>query len=88
VSVKKSATPAGFEGARNSAKPSETDVPPTENQKEGSVTHILARRGCSKCSKAAHLALIAANAVRNGDLFRALELLDEVAAGDVTSVTT
>jgi hypothetical protein len=32
--------------------------------------------------QAAHLALIAANAVRNGDLFKALELLEEVAAGD------
>jgi hypothetical protein len=64
-------------------KPSETEVAPTENQKSGSVTHILARRGCSKCSKAAHLALVAANAVRNGDLYRALEVLDEIAGTDV-----
>ena len=78
----KRATPAGFEGARNSAKPSDTEVAPPENQKSGSVTHLLARRGCSRCSKAAHLALIAANAVRNGDLFKALELLEEVAARD------
>jgi len=43
----------------------------------------LARRGCSKCSNAAHLALVAPNAVRNGDLYRALEVLDEIAGTDV-----
>jgi hypothetical protein len=74
-----SATPAGFEGARDHAKPSETEPAPTENAKSGSVTHIVARRGCSKCSKAAHLALVAANAVRNGDLYRALEILEGMA---------
>jgi hypothetical protein len=48
-------------GIRRCAKQSETEVAPTENRTSGSVTHILARRGCSKCSKAAHLAVVAAN---------------------------
>jgi hypothetical protein len=47
---------------------------------------IDARRGCSKCSKTAHLALIAANAVRNGDLYRALDILDQIAAPDAPGV--
>src|SRR5258708_9054772 len=77
--IQELATPAGIEGARNHAKPSETEPVPTEKLKSVSVSHIVARRGCSKCSKAAHLALVAANAVRNGDLYRALEILEEVA---------
>ena len=72
------ATPAGFEDARNDAKPSETDVAPSENPELGSVTPIVARLGFSKCSKTAHLAMVAANAVKNGDLDRALEILDEI----------
>ena len=80
--IEDSATPAGFEGAPNHAKPSETEPVPTENSKSGSVTNIHARRVCSKCSKVAHLAAVAANAVRNGDLFRALELLDQMSGAD------
>jgi integrase len=47
-----------------------------------------ARRGCSKCSKAPHLALIAANAERNGDLLRALETLDELLGHATMEMTT
>jgi len=80
------ATPAGFENARDCAKPSETESSPTESGAAGSVLRIDARRGCSKCSKTAHLALIAANAVRNGDLYRALDILDQIAAPDAPGV--
>jgi hypothetical protein len=48
-----------------------------------SVSHIVARRVCSKCSKlgaATHLAAVAANAVRDYDLDRALELLERIRA--------
>jgi hypothetical protein len=67
-----------LENARDHAKPSETEPSPSENGAPGSVSHIDAPPGCSKCSKAAHLARIAANAVRNGDLYRALEVLEEI----------
>jgi hypothetical protein len=56
---------------------------PTESAESEPVTQSLAGSGCSKCSKAARLAAVAANAVRNGDLYRAIEILDELAAAEV-----
>jgi hypothetical protein len=50
------------------------------------VTQSHAGSGCSKCSKAVRLAAVAANAVRNGDLYRAIEILDELAVGDAVGV--
>jgi len=73
-------TPSGLEGASNPARPSETDATSTENLQAVSVLPIVARRVCSNCSKAAHLAGVAANAVRDFDLDRALELLAGIAA--------
>jgi len=51
---------------------------PTENSKSKSVKPIVTRRVCSKCSKTARLALLARNAVKNYDLQRALDLLEEI----------
>ena len=67
--------------APGSATVSDDPQSPTENPAAESATPIHARRVCSKCSKAAHLAALAANAVRNADLHRALELLDALQAG-------
>lgn len=64
--------------APGSATVSDDPQSPTENPAAESATPIHARRVCSKCSKAAHLAALAANAVRNADLSRALELLGEI----------
>ena len=71
-------TPSGLEMAPGSATVSDDPPSPTENPAAESATPIHARRVCSKCSKAAHLAALAANAVRNADLSRAIELLVEI----------
>jgi hypothetical protein len=59
---------------------------PTETAELGPVTQSNAGPGCSKCSKAARLAAVAANVVRNGDFHRAIEILDELAAVDGAGV--
>jgi hypothetical protein len=75
----KLATPAGFEATEIIAKKCETGPASTEKENSTSVSHGLAGSGCSKCSKTARLALVAANAVKNGDLFRAMEVLGMMA---------
>jgi hypothetical protein len=72
---RKEATPAGFERSGNTAKTGEDRPSPTENEKADRVPPRLA--GPSG-SKVARLALVAMNAVRNGDLHRAVEALQAI----------
>ena len=71
-------TPSGLESVPGTTKPSETEPSPTESPGPVPVPRILTRRVCSKCSKAAQLAMAAANAVRNCDFYRAFDLLEEI----------
>jgi hypothetical protein len=71
------ATPAGFERPKDSAKHHEDSRSPTEKPRAEAPTHRIAKRGGSMAAK---LAVLAANAVRNWDLARALELLEQIRA--------
>jgi hypothetical protein len=69
------ATPAGFERTENSAKDDEDSPSPTEKPPaEASTRRMTTRSG----SMAAKLAVLAANAVWNWDLARAIELLEQI----------
>ena len=69
------ATPAGFEEGRNAAKLSEDSSSPTETRGSGSVRNRVVTVSGSKVAK---LAAVAANAVRNYDLSRAIEVIEEM----------
>jgi hypothetical protein len=71
------ATPAGFETAENSTKHHEDSRFPTEKPRAEVPTQRMAKRSGSMAAK---LAVLAANAVRNWDLARALELLEQIRA--------
>lgn len=68
-------TPSGFESVRNSVRPHEKSSSPTENGSEGPSRKRAVKLSGSKVAK---LAKIAANAVRNYDLGRAIEVLEEL----------
>jgi hypothetical protein len=68
-------TPSGIEFARDLGKQRETSSSPTE---EGGKRIARKRVVMVSGSKVAKLAGIAANAVRNYDLSRALEVLEEL----------
>jgi hypothetical protein len=68
-------TPSGIESVRNSARPHENSSSPTENgSKRASRKRVVTLSG----SKVANLAKIAANAVRNYDLSRGIEVIEEI----------
>jgi hypothetical protein len=81
-----SATPAGFEGPRNSTKGNEKSLSPTEKRGAGSArSRVVTLSG----SKVARMAAVAANAVRNYDLSRAIEVLEELhGMGEPTGTQT
>ena len=64
-----------LESASNTAKHHENSESPTESLLQPSAKRHLGKRECSKVAK---LAILAANAVRNADLHRALELIEEI----------
>jgi hypothetical protein len=68
-------TPSGLESASNAAKHHENSESPTESLLQPIAKRRLTKRECSKVAK---LAILAGNAVRNADLHRALELIDEI----------
>jgi hypothetical protein len=72
---RKSATPAGFERPRNRVKPGDDRASPTEGEKTELISQSLT---AESGSKVARLALVAMNAVRNGDLHRAVEVLQRI----------
>jgi hypothetical protein len=72
---RKRATPAGFERPRNPVKPGDDRPSPTEGEKAEEVSPRLTGRSGSKVAK---LALVAMNALRNGDLHRAVEVLQSI----------
>jgi hypothetical protein len=69
------ATPTGFESSSNVAKPSEDSVSPSENSRLPDTKKRFTKADGSKVAK---LAILAANAVKNVDLHRALELIEEI----------
>lgn len=69
------ATPTGFERPTNVGKHKENSESPSENLLP---THAKKRFTKADGSKVAKLAILAANAVRNVDLHRALELIEEI----------
>jgi hypothetical protein len=69
------ATPAGFEDESRAAKLSDDSSSPTENRGAGSSKNRAVKVSGSKVAK---LAAVAGNAVRNCDLHRAIELLEEL----------
>ena len=69
------ATPTGFESQPNVAKPNEDSVSPSENSRTPDAKKRFTKADGSKVAK---LAILAANAVRNVDLHRALELIEEI----------
>jgi hypothetical protein len=69
------ATPAGFECEPNDAKLREDSSSPTENREpRSSKKRVVTLSG----SKVAKLAAVAANAVRNYDLSRAIEVIEDL----------
>jgi hypothetical protein len=70
-----SGTPAEFEREPNSAKLSENSPSPTETRGSRSVRNRVVTVSGSKVAK---LAAVAANAVRNYDLSRAIEVIEEL----------
>ena len=69
------ATPAGFEKESRGAKLSDDSASPTENRGSGSAKNRVVKVSGSKVAK---LAAVGANAVRNYDLSRAIEVLEEL----------
>ena len=69
------ATPAGFETTEGTTKDHEDSRSPTEKGRAEASTRRIAKRSGSMAAK---LAVLAANAVRNWDLARALELLEKI----------
>jgi hypothetical protein len=70
-------TPSGLESASNAAKDHEDSQSPTENEAPAEAKKRFTKADGSKVAK---LASLAANAVRNADLHRALDLIDEIQA--------
>ena len=68
-------TPSGLESASNAAKHHENSESPTESLLPPQPKKRFTKRDGSKVAK---LAILAANAVRNADLHRALELIEEI----------
>ena len=68
-------TPSGLESASNTAKDHENSESPTESLLPPQSKKRFTKRDGSKVAK---LAILAANAVRNADLHRALELIEEI----------
>jgi hypothetical protein len=68
-------TPSGLECVANSAKDHENSGSPTESLLPPQPKKRFTKRDGSKVAK---LAILATNAVRNADLHRALELIDEI----------
>ena len=68
-------TPSGLESASSSAKYCEYPELPTGRLLPPSARRHLGKRECTKVAK---LAILAGNAVRNADLHRALELIEEI----------
>jgi hypothetical protein len=71
------ATPTGFESPANVAKPKENSVSPSKNLRPPDAKKRFTKADGSKVAK---LATLATNAVRNVDLHRALELIEEIRA--------
>jgi hypothetical protein len=71
------ATPTGFEKSPNSRKDHVDSASPTENAQPPESKKRFTKADGSKVAK---LAILAANAVRNADLHRALELIEEIRA--------
>src|SRR6266496_3564838 len=69
------ATPAGFEDESRVAKQRDDSGSPTENRGSGSAKNRVVKVSGSKVAK---LAAVASNAVRNFDLSRAIEVLEEM----------
>ena len=72
---RKVVTPSGLESGPNTAKDHENSESPTENLLLPKPKKRFTKRDGSKVAK---LAILAANAVRNADLHRALELIEEI----------
>ncbi|GEM_PF-5595500 len=68
-------TPSGLECVPNTAKDHENSESPTESLLPPQPKKRFTKRDGSKVAK---LAILAANAVRNADLHRALELIEEI----------
>jgi hypothetical protein len=68
-------TPSGLESASNTAKLHENSESPSANLLPPVVKRRFTKRDGSKVAK---LAILSANAVRNCDLHRALELIEEI----------
>jgi hypothetical protein len=67
----------GFETTESSAKHHEDSRFPTEKLRAEAPTQRMTKRSGSMAAK---LAVLAANAVRNWDLARAIELLEQIRA--------
>jgi len=73
--IRKKATPAGFERTQNDAKQREDSSSPSETgEARSSKNRVETLSG----SKVARMAAVASNAVRNFDLIRAIDVLDEL----------
>jgi hypothetical protein len=70
-------TPSGIEKGSNTLKDQENSPSPTETLLPPAPRKRFTKRDGSKVAK---LAILAANAVRNVDLHRALELIEEIQA--------
>jgi hypothetical protein len=68
-------SPVGIEGGRGDATPREPVASPTENEDSTSSSRTLAKR---QCSNVASRLRVAANAVRNADLDRARQVIEEL----------
>jgi hypothetical protein len=71
------ATPTGFEKSPNIRKDHVDSASPTENAQSAESKKRFTKADGSKVAK---LAILAGNAVRNVDLHRALELIEEIRA--------
>jgi len=70
-------TPSGLECVPNTAKDHENSGSPTESLLPPQPKKRFTKRDGSKVAK---LAILAGNAVRNADLHRALDLIDQILA--------
>jgi hypothetical protein len=68
-------TPSGLERVQDTAKDHEDSQSPTENEVPPPTKKCFTKADSSKVAK---LTILAANAVRNADLHRALELIEEI----------
>jgi hypothetical protein len=79
-------TPPGIENTRNTTKPREGSPSPTETSTTEAQSRGLTKRSGSM---SARLAVMATNALRNYDVDRAFELLEEIRVTcDPTGQTT